>query len=374
MNGRETSEFSINRRAILKAGSATLTGMAAAGVAKAAPPPMRLIAVEEAWACPEWMDAMASVPAQGLEEDEVRAFRMLAHIGDIHARLLDMQLRQSTMDQNAVDMHVLSLTAPGVQSFDGATALRLARLTNDRLARIVADQPRRYAALASVPPQDVPGAIAEIRRARRELGLNGIIINSHTRGEYLDDRKYWPLFEAAAETGAPVYIHPRTPNPAMAPLFRDYNLWGAIYGYGAETGLHLIRLISSGLFDALPDLKVVVGHMGEGLPYWFYRIDHMHRNMVTLAKPPLRPVLKKMPSDYFRSNISITTSGVNWHQALQFADQVIGADNIMFAIDYPYERTEEAVSFIRSAPLPADKLERIAFRNAERVFGIKPAA
>ena len=96
--------------------------------------------------------------------------------------------------------------------------------------------------------------------------------------------------------------------------------------------------------------------------------------MVTLAKPPLRPVLKKMPSDYFRSNISITTSGVNWHQALQFADQVVGADNIMFAIDYPYERTEEAVSFIRSAPFPADKLERIAFCNAERLFGIKPAA
>jgi len=118
----------------------------------------------------------------------------------------------------------------------------------------------------------------------------------------------------------------------------------------------------------------VIGHMGEGLPYWFYRIDHMHHNMVTLAKPPLRPVLRKMPSEYFRSNISITTSGVNWHQALAFAEEVVGADNIMFAIDYPYERTEPAVSFIRSAPLPPDKLERIAYRNAERIFGIKPAS
>ena len=372
MTGPVSLDFNVDRRSLLAAGSATLTGIAAAGIAKAAPP-LRLIAVEEAWACPEWMDAMAAVPASGLEEDEARAFQMLSHIGDIHSRLIDMQLRQATMDQNAVDMHVLSLTAPGVQSFDNASALRLARLTNERLARIVADQPRRYAALASVPPQDVRGAVAEIRRARRELGLNGIIINSHTRGEYLDDRKYWPLFEAAAETRAPVYIHPRTPNPAMAPLFRDYNLWGAIYGYGAETGLHLIRLISSGLFDVFPDLKMVVGHMGEGLPYWFYRIDHMHRNMVTLAKPPLRPVLRKMPSEYFRSNISITTSGVNWHQALTFAEQVVGSDNIMFAIDYPYERTEEAVAFIRSAPLPADKLEQIAFRNAERIFNIKPA-
>ena len=365
---------SMDRRALLAAGGATVAGALATRAAAAPPSPLRLIAVEEAWACPEWMEAMAALPARGLEEDEVRAFQMLAHIGDIHARLLDMQLRQAAMDENAVDMHVLSLTVPGVQSFDNASALRLARLTNDRLARIVADQPRRYAALASVPPQDVPGAIMEIRRARRELGLNGIIINSHTRGEYLDDRKYWPLFEAAAETGAPVYIHPRTPNPTMAPLFRDYNLWGAIYGYGAETGLHVIRLISSGLFDAYPDLKVVIGHMGEGLPYWFYRIDHMHHNMVTLAKPPLRPVLRKMPSEYFRSNISITTSGVNWHQALAFAEEVVGADNIMFAIDYPYERTEPAVAFIRSAPLPPDKLERIAHRNAERIFGIKPAS
>jgi len=319
------------------------------------------------------MEAMAAIPMGGLEDDEIRAFRMLAHIGDIHARLLDMQLRQTTMDENAVDMHVLSLTAPGVQSFDNASALRLARLTNDRLARIVSDQPRRYAALASIPPQDVPSATSEIRRARKELGLNGVIINSHTRGEYLDDPKYWPLFAAAVETGAPVYIHPRVPNPTMAPLFRDYNLWGAIYGYGADMGIHIIRLISSGLFDEFPDLKVVIGHMGEGLPYWFYRIDHMHRNMVTLAKPPLRPVLKKMPSEYFRSNIAITTSGVNWHQALVFAEQVVGAENIMFAIDYPYERTEVAVSFIRSAPLPADELERIAFRNAERIFHIKPA-
>lgn len=374
MTGPAFPDFSIDRRALFTAGGSALAGMAAASVAAATPSSMRLIAVEEAWACPEWMEAMASLPAQGLEEDEVRAFHLLSHIGDIHARLLDMQLRQAAMDENAVDMHVLSLTAPGVQSFDNASALRLARLTNDRLARIVADRPGRYAALASVPPQNVSAAITEIRRARRELGLNGIIINSHTRGEYLDDRKYWPLFEAAAETGAPVYIHPRTPNPTMAPLFRDYNLWGAIYGYGADTGLHVIRLISSGLFDAYPDLKVVIGHMGEGLPYWFYRIDHMHRNMVTLAKPPLRPVLKKMPSEYFRSNISITTSGVNWHQALAFAEQVVGADNIMFAIDYPYERTETAVSFIRSAPLPPDKLERIAYRNAERIFGIKPAA
>ena len=356
---------------MLKAGGLLAAAGAAPSLARAgiAPKP-RLIAVEEAWACPEWMDEMHKLPATGLEADEVSAFHVLSHIGDIHARLVDMDLRLKTMDEHGVDMHLLSLTAPGVQSFAPDLALRVARLTNDRLARIVRDNPRRYAALASVPPQDVPGAVAEIRRARRELGLNGIIINSHTRGEYLDDRKYWPIFEAAVETGAPVYIHPRTPNPQMAPLFKDYALWGAIYGYGAETGLHLIRLISSGVFDAYPDLKVVIGHMGEGLPYWFYRIDHMHKNMVTLARVPMRPVLKRLPSEYFRSNIAITTSGVNWHEALTFAQRTVGADNIMFAIDYPYERTEDAVGFIRSAPLEADDTAKITHRNAERIFGI----
>ena len=364
----------VGRRSILKAGGVLAAASAAPGLARAsATPRSKLIAVEEAWACPEWMDEMRRLPAAGLEADEVSAFHVLSHIGDIHARLVDMDLRLKTMDAHGVDMHVLSLTAPGVQSFAPDLALRMARLTNDRLADIVRANPKRYAALASVPPQDVPGAVAEIRRARRELGLNGIIINSHTRGEYLDDRKYWPIFEAAVETGAPVYIHPRTPNPQMAPLFKDYALWGAIYGYGAETGLHLIRLISSGVFDAYPDLKVVIGHMGEGLPYWFYRIDHMHKNMVTLAKVPMRPVLERLPSEYFRSNIAITTSGVNWHEALTFARRTVGADNIMFAIDYPYERTEDAVDFIRSAPLEADDMTKIAHRNAERIFGIAAA-
>jgi len=362
------------RRALLKASGLLAAAGAAPSLARAAiAPKPRLIAVEEAWACPEWMDEMRKLPATGLEADEVSAFHVLSHIGDIHARLVDMDLRLKTMDEHGVDMHLLSLTAPGVQSFAPDLALRVARLTNDRLAKIVRDNPRRYAALASVPPQDVPGAVAEIRRARRELGLNGIIINSHTRGEYLDDRKYWPIFAAAVETGAPVYIHPRTPNPQMAPLFKDYALWGAIYGYGAETGLHLIRLISSGVFDAYPDLKVVIGHMGEGLPYWFYRIDHMHKNMVTLAKVPMRPVLQRLPSEYFRSNVAITTSGVNWHEALTFAQRTVGADNIMFAIDYPYERTEDAVGFMRTAPLEPDDMAKITHRNAERIFGIAAA-
>jgi 5-carboxyvanillate decarboxylase len=333
----------------------------------------RLIAVEEAWACPEWVEEMNRLPRSGVEADEVAAFHALRNIGDIHARLLNMDLRLKTMDEHEVSMHLLSLTSPGVQSFAPDVAARIARLTNDRLAAIVQKNPTRYAALASVPPQDVPAAVAEIKRAKNELGLNGIIINSHTRGEYLDDRKFWPIFAAAVETGAPVYIHPRTPNPTMAPLFRDYGLWGAIYGFGVEAGLHLIRLISSGVFDEFPQLKVVVGHMGEGLPYWFYRIDHMHKNMVTLAKVPLRPVLKKPPSEYFRTNIAITTSGVNWHEALQFAHRTVGADNILFAIDYPYERTEDAVRFIRSAPLSAEDMSRIAHRNAERIFGITKA-
>jgi predicted TIM-barrel fold metal-dependent hydrolase len=213
-------------------------------------------------------------------------------------------------------------------------------------------------------------------RAINTLKLNGVIVNSHTNGEYLDETKYWPILEAAAALEAPIYIHPRAPALAMVQPYRQYNLETAIWGYQAETALHGIRLIMSGVFDRFPKLKIVLGHMGEGIPYWLYRVDFMHGAGARLGavsateRESPRPALKQRPSDYFKQNFMITTSGMNWEPVLQFCLQTLGADNIMWAIDYPYQSSTDAVPFMNAASIPDDVKARIFHRNAERVFRI----
>ena len=192
--------------------------------------------------------------------------------------------------------------------------------------------------------------------------MNGLIVNSHTRGEYLDDPKFWPIFEAAVASNASLYIHPRNPPfPASQILDGSYNLYGAIWGFHVETGIHAMRLIVNGVFDAFPDLKIVLGHLGEALPYGSIE-------STTCGKEEL----KRKPSKYVQNNFVFSTSGMNHHPALQYCHTVLGADNLMFAVDYPYQETTEAVRFMRTAPLPEEDLEKVAHRNAERIFRIEP--
>ena len=210
----------------------------------------------------------------------------------------------------------------------------------------------------------------EMERAIRTLKLGGVMINSHTNGEYLDESNYWPILEAAAGLGVPIYIHPRSPSPAMAQPYRKYHLEHAIWGYAVETGLHAVRLIVSGVFDTYPTLKIVIGHMGENIPYALYRMDWMHARAAVAMD---RPKLKLTPSEYFKRNFMITTSGVNWHAPLKFCIEVLGADNIMWAVDYPYQETHEAVRFMNEAPISDEDKAKIFHRNAERVFRIPSA-
>jgi predicted TIM-barrel fold metal-dependent hydrolase len=278
-------------------------------------------------------------------------------------RLLDMDdERLAIMDAAGVDVHVLSMTSPGVQFWDADTACAMATSANDQLANAIERHPGRYAGLASFAPQDPARAAKEIDRAIGKLHLNGLIVNSHTHGEYLDNPKFRPIFEAAVALKAPIYIHPRNPPfPASAILDGPYNLYGAIWGFQVETGIHAMRLIVNGVFDAFPDLKIILGHMGEALPFWIYRIDYMWRGQ-----------LERKPSEYLKDNFIITTSGVNHHPALQLCHTVLGAERIMFAVDYPYQDTAGAVDFMDTAPLPEGDLDRIAHGNAEKVFGIRP--
>jgi 5-carboxyvanillate decarboxylase len=333
----------------------------------------RRIATEEAWAIPEQFDAWRDLLKKITDYDpDLFLARTQTDGRLLSRRLLDADdERLRIMDEAGVDVHLLALTSTGVQALETELAVSIAALGNDRLAELIARHPTRYAGLATIAPQDPRRAVKEVERAIRTLKLNGVMINSHTNGEYLDELKFWPILEAAAGMGVPIYIHPRSPSPAMAQPYRKYHLEHAIWGYAVETGLHAVRLIMSGVFDKYPTLKIVIGHMGENIPYALYRMDWMHsRAQVAMD----RPKLALTPSEYFKRNFMITTSGVNWHPALRFCIEVLGADNIMWAVDYPYQETHEAVRFMNNAPISDEDKKRIFHRNAERVFRIPAAA
>lgn len=282
-------------------------------------------------------------------------------------KLLDVDAgRLAEMDANGVDMHLLSLGLPGVQMFEPAQAAQLARLTNDRLSEIVRRHPKRFAGLASFAPQNPSEAAKEMERAINTLKLNGFLINSHTENGYLDEPRFYPILEAAEALGAPLYIHPRAPSDGMSAPFRDYRIEGAIWGYGVEAGTHALRLMLSGALDRFPRLRIVLGHMGEALPFWLWRLDFMGAPGARAGR-----FNKLKPSEYFQRNFAITTSGVEDPLALRFCVDKLGIENIMWAIDYPYQPTAPAVAFLESATLSDREREQIAYRNAERIFRIK---
>lgn len=337
---------------------------------------LRKIATEEACTVPEIVSALRDVVRAGGNNLDLPLLQTIynAPTGTqprFLPELLDLEThRLADMDRHGVEMHLLSLTAPGVQMFDADTGTSLATVANDRLAEVVRRHPTRYAALASFAPQDPGRAVREMERATKTLKFNGFIVNSHTNNEYLDQPRYWPILEAAEALDAPLYIHPRAPSDGMAGPFRDYRLDGAAWGYGVETGTHAVRLMLSGVLDRFPKLKIVIGHMGEALPFWMWRLDFM-------AAPGARAAGRSnqlKPSEYFPRNFAITTSGVEDPLALRYCIDRIGADNIMWAIDYPYQPTGPAVAFIESAPMSDTHRQKIAYQNAERIFRITARA
>jgi 2,3-dihydroxybenzoate decarboxylase len=332
---------------------------------------MRRIAVEEAFVTEEITAEWAKVLSRKSVEPGFRMMgqTMLGHSEGarrVHAQLADIGSgRIAMMDATGIDVQVLSLTAPGVQVFDAATGTALARHANDVLADAIARHPARLAGLAAVAPQDPGAAAVELARAARLPGIKGMIINSHTHGEYLDDRKYTEIFEAAEALRLPLYLHPREPSPAMVTPFLDYGLYFAGWGFAAEAGLHAMRLIMSGLFDRHPKLRVILGHMGEAIPFWLQRIDNRYLLQVKIGAVE---ELARLPSEYFLENFLITTSGVCFEPALKLCLEVLGPHRILFAADYPYESVEEAVAFLDGADLPQDVREALYWKNSASLF------
>lgn len=336
---------------------------------------MRRIAIEEAFVTEEialqWQKAVLDDPTADEPGFKKMAEALLSDSPParaLHEQLVDLgQGRIRAMDEAGIDVQVLSITSPGVQVFASGLATELAKDANDQLAQAVRKYPDRFVGLAAVAPQDPEAAALEIERAMGRLDLRGILINSHTRGEYLDDAKYLPILEAAESTGYPIYLHPRTPSHQIIDPFLDYGLYFAGWGFAADTGLHAMRLIMSGVFDRFPKLKVILGHMGEGIPYWLDRIDNRYLLQVKLGAVTK---MQRLPSEYFRENFVITTSGMPFNSPFMLAYNDLGAERILFAADYPYESMREAVDFMDGVAVPEADLHAIYHGNAERLFNI----
>jgi len=289
----------------------------------------------------------------------------------VMSRMTDLsEIRLRDMEDTGIGMQIVSLTSPGVQIFDAATAVSLAQLSNDYLAEAIRKHPNRFAGLAAIAPQNPAAAARELERGVRKLGLKGAIVNSHTRGEYLDDPKFWEIFQAAADLNVPIYLHPNTPSPAMIGPFLERGLDGAIFGFAVETALHMLRIVVAGVFDRFPNLQMVLGHLGESLPYWFFRIDFMHRAMVAANRYESVKKLERKPSDYLKDNVYVTTSGMAWEPPILYAQSVLGTDRVLYAMDYPYQFVPEEVKVTDDLPISDTDKKKLYQTNAERVFSL----
>ena len=338
------------------------------------------IAAEEAFAPPEVLDAYRKLIACEPGLDPGFTSLMGFYLGSsqravqVMSRMTDLgDLRLRDMDESGIAKQILSLTSPGVQIFDVDTGTALAELSNDYLASAIQKHPDRFDGLAAIAPQDPVAAVKELERGVRKCGLKGVIVNSHTRGEYLDNPKFWPIFEAACALRVPIYLHPNTPPPAMIGPFLESGLDGAIYGFAVETGLHMLRIIVSGVFDRFPGLEMILGHLGEALPYWLFRIDFMHRAMVAANRYPSVKKLNRRPSEYFKENIYVTTSGMAWQPPILYAQSVLGVDRVLYAMDYPYQFIPEEVKVTDELPVSDADKRKLYQTNAESVFSLARA-
>jgi len=322
---------------------------------------MRTITLEEHFASPGFLEG----PGRELKE---RALRL----GERGVTLFDQlgeigEKRLAAMDEAGIDVQVLSLTSPGTEQLDVAEALALARESNDFLADAIKRNPTRFAGFAALPTASPERAAEELERMVRGYGFRGAVINGHNRGRYLDDQFYRPILERAEALGVPIYLHPtQPPKPVIetsyggfAPIVSDM-LAGPGWGWHIETAIHVIRLILGGVFDRYPQLELVIGHLGEGLPFMLERLDVMPRTATKLERPV---------SAYLRENVHYTISGFNFLPSFLTLLFEAGAERIMFSADHPYASMEHARSFLDQLPVSAADKEKIAHGNAERLLG-----
>ncbi|HXV92540.1 MAG TPA: amidohydrolase family protein [Pseudonocardia sp.] len=315
---------------------------------------MRTIALEEHYATPTFLAG---------------AGRYLAPFDALVAQLCDLDAgRIDAMDAAGVDVAVLSLTAPGVEQLGAPDAVAVARDANDLLGAAVGRHPDRLRGFATVPTPSPQAAAEELERTVGEYGFVGAVVNGHTAGRYLDDRFFWPILERASGLGVPVYLHPTPPPDAVTRAAYGgfapkvvLALSTAAWGWHVDTATHVLRLVLGGVFDRFPDLQVVIGHMGETLPFLLPRFD--------LALPTPVTGLARPVSAYLRENLHYTFAGFNWVPTFLSLLAQVGAERILFSTDHPYGSMREARDFLDALPVGSGDRARIAHGNAERLLG-----
>ncbi len=326
----------------------------------------KVIALEEHFATPlslksrgRWLNEASTNPSTA-----ARSTKLVAQLLDLG------EGRIAAMDEAGIDMQILSLTAPGVEQLDVTEAVSVARDANERVAEATRLYPKRLAGFATIPTSSPKEASETLEKAVHEYGFKGAMINGHIRGRYLDDRFFWPILERAEALKVPLYIHPTVPPQQVIETsykgnFSEevsYLLATAGWGWHIETALHVLRLIFSGAFDSYPELQVMVGHLGEALPFMLHRIDRRMSKETTK--------LHRSVAEYLRENIYYTFGGFNFTPAFLNLLLEVGADRIMFSADHPYLPMSAARSFLDDLPVsPVDKA-KIAHGNAEKLMGL----
>lgn len=322
---------------------------------------MRTITLEEHFATPGFMDG----PGRELKD---RTLRFGGLAGKLLEQLCEVgDKRIADMDAAGIDVQVLSLTSPGTEQLEAAEAIVVARDTNDFLAEAVKQHPDRFVGFATLPTAVPEKGAEELERTVQKHHFGGAVINGHHRGRYLDDEVFWPILERAEALKVPIYLHPtQPPKPVIEASFGGFPpeltrlLAGPGWGWHIETAAHVIRMILGGVFDRYPKLQIVVGHLGEGLPFMLQRLDMMPMAMTRLNRPI---------SAYLRENVYYTISGFNFLAPFLDLFLQVGVDRIMFSADYPYASMTQARAFLEQVPVSAVDKERIAHGNAERLFG-----
>jgi len=324
---------------------------------------MRTITLEEHFVSPGFLAGPGREFTERLRGSGPRGakiYEQLQNLGD--SRIADM-------DAARIDMQVLSLNSPGVEQADAAEQIAIARESNDFLAEAVKKYPKRFAAFASLPVAAPEQAAEELDRRVRQQGFKGTLINGHTRGRYLDDKVFWPILERAEALNVPIYLHPTVPPKAVVdaqfsgfapPVSAVFASAG--WGWHIETAVHLIRMILGGVFDRYPKLQVVIGHLGEGVPFMLPRLNkNLPKEMTKLARPL---------AAYLQENVHYTFAGFNFPATFLDLLLEVGVERIMFSADHPYGSMAEARAFLDHIPVSAADRERIAHGNAERLFNL----
>ena len=321
---------------------------------------MRTITLEEHFASPGFLDGPGRDLKARAQQFGQRAAQLLEQLCDLGEK------RIADMDAAGIDVQVLSLTSPGTEQLEATDSVSMASDANNLLAEAVKKNPNRLAGFATLPTATPEKAADELERMVREHDFKGAVINGHHRGRYLDDEFFRPLLARTESLNVPIYLHPtQPPKPVIEAAYRGFSpmvnemLAGPGWGWHIETAVHVIRIILGGVFDQYPNLQIVIGHLGEGLPSMLRRLDVMPTALTKLKRPI---------SAYLRENVHYTFSGFNFTATFLNLLLEVGVDRIMFSADYPYQSMSQARAFLDQLPVSTSDREKIAYRNAERLL------